>query len=485
LRGRIGAGIICVVGDRRLGRLCSPDSGQDHVRIRHGKGLAGIIGRSAIGPADEHLSRRSGQGDAVHAGQIIDHYLGVRGIVGGVRIDGGAAVLVCHREAAGLDPVSRQGDCLRNGRAEVERRAVQSPSGESIAVPGRNRGLGRRAAGSDGLRAVSVLLGSAVQIKADLIAGGRPLGVKHQVARGHGLAGEVVGAALAELVCVPAGEVVDAAQAGRTPRRVSGAADIRLIFKRTRAVDGSIVVKLNIVGVAIVIEVPLIDILVGIRLGGFAADFVAYARVAGKAFDRVVVLFCRSPSHIVGMERINVIHRVAARGQGFQPVIRIQRIRSAGLIQIKACAVQRHGADAGLIHIAVAVRAHFPVAGIGSGKSRPAAGPLGADILSVLGGDRQFGDLLKTALFVIDIVALTVFHLGIGIGLVDSFPIIGTKMLRPAKPVIPIGLVPLGRMVCPVGIIVALAFADILVGIDRVFVIHIVAIAVTNILIFP
>ena len=265
------AAAVGVIGQSSGAGLIAPDGVEGDVGVMDGNLVAGLIDGAAafLGtPTQEHLALGGGQLGSAHdirvgtvgIGLVVHRY--GAGAVGGIIGDGEGLV-------AGV--VGIEGNIAVNQGVEVEggvdvvgiSSAPHSPASPGVAIGNGDRGeviLIDLGAVGDGnflrFAAFHGQIGSALKLRRG------PLGVKHQVAAGHGSAGPVeLGACRAALGGVPAGEHIGLVNSGGSVRRVVLTADIRFEvdilndFLVVAVDEGQVILLTGVVEVYIVVTV--------------------------------------------------------------------------------------------------------------------------------------------------------------------------------------------------------------------------------------
>ena len=340
--------------------------------VDHFDGRAGFVGHVAVRgcrPAEEDLPC----GDtriAVHNDRV-GVLCVVLGIDNGSRITANIIGQLITGLAADL---GIQVITIADLGIEVERRAAQQrPAVELLSF---SDGHGRSILFVD-LRAVRDVLnlfqrvcGCFILPEGHDMDRGDPLGMEGDVLRRHGLAGEVIRVALAQLVVVPAVEDIAVHARGRGGGCVGFAGDIRSELD---------VLVLYVLGAADENKVIAVAVIIELRFVVIFAVFRTVFGVAGKASDRVAVFtsYCRSRRSIILMIQLVVLSAylcVTTFTRQNLEVIGCGRTVIVTLF-IEVLSVQRHSINVRLP--CGAIRTDMP----------SAARPLLADVRAVLGCD--------------------------------------------------------------------------------------------------
>ena len=379
---------VAVIGDGHSGRPAAPLGVQIHV-AGDLDGTVGIVRRAGavilgVPAQEDHVA--VGEAVVVHRGKDvlgIDHRIVGNGCVGcGVAVVG-------HLVPAVVAYLGVQVIILVDLGAEAEGRAVLlHPTQEGLAFRQLEVGYDITADGAVLGNLVKGIVNAAIHIiHRYRVGGSHPLGVQGDGLGGHGLAGKLIGIALAQLVVVPTGKDI-IRHARRGSGRVAGIRDGLLELPGNGLLLSTIVHEHDVIAVAGVIELGTI-----IRLAVPGAQ----GYITGKAGDGILIFLGDSISgagrgvvmvFFVG-DTIEV--RSGFTGQNFHIVVGCLGTPAApGAVE--ACTVQRHRVDITLIRGAIISCC--------PGIAATVSGPLVADGGAVLGGDPQarvfFGRTKKT-----------------------------------------------------------------------------------------
>ena len=252
-------GIIDQVG---AAGLVAPDGVEGDVGVMDGNLVAGLIDGAAayLGtPAQEHLALGGGQLGSGH-----DIGIGTVGIVFLVLRDitRTAVGVISDFEGLVAGVVGIEGNIVVDQGVEVEggvdvvgsSSAPHSPASPGVAVGNGDRGqvvlvdLGAVGDGNGlGFATCHGQIGSAHKLRRG------PLGVDGDILGRHG-AGEHILLALAQLVVIPAHELILRGDAHRTGGGVGHIGDVLLVLLRNRVFYRAIVDKLDLIGVTVIVE---------------------------------------------------------------------------------------------------------------------------------------------------------------------------------------------------------------------------------------
>ena len=381
------AAAVGVIGQSSRAGLIAPDGVEGDVGVMDGNLVAGLIDGAAayLGtPTQEHLAlggSQVGSGHDIRVGTVgiglVVHRCGA-GAVGGIISNG-------EGQVAGV--VGIEGNIAVNQGVEVEGGVDvvgSSSAPHSPASPGVARG--------------NVDLGEVILVDLGAVRNGNGLGIaaghgqigsSHKLRRGplgvdgdtlgrHG-AGEHILLALPQLIIVPAHELILRGDARRTGGGVGHIGDVRLVLLGDRVHYRAIIDKLNLVAVAVVVELSAVVTATVLRTVIF---------ISGKAGDVIEVL---SPgnagtSHHYRVGMVQLI-RFPVNNSTLLAIQNLDIVAGAGgtaaftFGNIEVAAVKRHHIDTCLVG-ATSVGAFRPV-----GTAVAAAGPLIADVSTILSSD--------------------------------------------------------------------------------------------------
>ena len=266
LRRDSSGAAVGIVGQGRECGLVAPDGIEGDVGVMDGNLVAGLIDGAAGGggtPAQEHLALG---GDQVGSG----HDIGIGTVcigLGILRLGAGAAVgVISDFEGLVAGVVGIEGNIVVDQGVEVEGgvdvvRSISTP--HSPASPG--VALGHFLFGSLGREVSLVDLGAVRNGNVlGFVAGHGQIGSAHKLRRGplgvdgdilgRHSAGEDIGVALAQLIVIPALELVLRRNTRRTGGSVRNIGDICLIQFGDCLHQTTVVVEINVVAVAVVEE---------------------------------------------------------------------------------------------------------------------------------------------------------------------------------------------------------------------------------------
>ena len=390
LRRDSSGAAVGIVGQGRECGLVAPDGIEGDVGDMDGNLVAGLIDDTAVflgTPTQEHLALG---GDQVGSGHDIG--IGTVGIGLGVRGRGaGAAVgIISDFEGLVAGVVGIEGNIVVDQGVEVEGgvdvvgsiSTPHSPASPGVAVGHFRFGLlGREVSLVDlgavrngnglGFAAGHGQIGSALKLRRG------PLGVDGD-ALGRHFAGEHILLALAQLIVVPAHEHILRGDARRAGGGVGHIGDVRLVLFGDRVLYRAIIDELNLVAVAVVVE--LCAVVIALVLCTVGCIFAKAGNVIEVLIGNIglfhhyrvgMVQLIRSPvnnSTLLALQNLNIV----TGAEGIAAFV-------AGNIEVAA--IQRHYINTRLIG-AASVGAFRPV-----GTAVAAAGPLIADVSTVLGSD--------------------------------------------------------------------------------------------------
>ena len=340
-------GEVAVIGDTDSGRLVAPPGVQIHV-AGDLDGTVGIVRRAGaviLGvPAQEDLVA-VGEAVVVHRGKDvlgIDHRIVGNGCVGcGVAVIG-------HRVPAVVAYLGVQVIILVDLGAEAEGRAVLlHPTQEGLAFRQLEVGYDITADGAVLGNLVKGIVNAAIHIiHRYRVGGSHPLGVQGDGLGGHGLAGKLIGIALAQLVVVPTGKDITFL-AHRGSGRVVDIRDGLLELPGNGLLLSTIVHEHDVIAVAGVIE-----------FGPVVITTIPGSVLVSEARDGILVFLCDGialAGRGVLMMQLIVDTTMICSGftrQDFHIVVsRLVTVASLGAVEV--CAAQRHGVNVSLVSVTV------------------------------------------------------------------------------------------------------------------------------------
>ena len=370
LGGDLVSAEVAVIGQGDGAFLHAPNGVKGHIRSAHGKLVPGdVLGCGCIGvraPAQEFRLVGGSRKAALAENLGIRTFRVVCAVCG--HVAAAAVGVIIYVDGTGFAHLGIETVVLADLGAEIEGSAAcGDPAQECIALSGSIVGGGIRAHHStvgntchsfDDCHIVLIVEGDGMDRS-------RPLGIHGDVLRRHGLAAEIVGVGSLG-VKVPAVEGI-AFLAGRrlaaAQRIASGGGDVCLILEFISLDRGAVADVDHIVAVAVIVE-PGVIIVISV--------FRTPPGVAGEAGDGVAVFFC--DRGIPAGAGIFMIQNVVA-----VQILQIVIGHAGALVTllVEAGTAQGHHIDVGLENSAV------------GGNLPGAAGPFGADIGAVLGGDAQ------------------------------------------------------------------------------------------------
>ena len=374
-----------MIGDTDSGRLATPPGVQRHI-VGDLHGTVGIVRRAgavSLGvPAQEdHV--------AVSEAVALDGGLGALGVLLVVGHGAGAAVgIVGHRVTGAVAYLGVQLIVRGDLGARIEgQTAIDRPAQEAVASferglevsfqHGQLIGDGITLADGDRVKEVVVLI-----IHLHRIGRSHPLGVDGDILGGHSLAGEDIGGAFAQFVVVPGDEPIALFACGCSGGGVGHIGDIRLVLLGHGVLHITAVNKLDLVAVAVVVELSAVVSTSVLR----TVDF-----ISGKAGDVIEVLI---PGNVGAAHhyRIGMMQRICFSSNHLGSGLALQNLN------IVAGAGGTAAFAAGYIEVAAAKRHHIDTCLVGTvtaSFSRPvstavvAGRPLIADVSAVLGSDGE------------------------------------------------------------------------------------------------
>ena len=380
---------VAVIRDGHSGSLVAPDGVQRHIAgDLHGTvGIVRRAGAVSLGvPAQEDLAV---VGEAV----ALDGGLGALGVLLGVGHGAGSASgigIVGHRVLRLATDFGAQLVIFGDLGAEIEGHTIegifiafQHPAQEFVVAVLCNLAHGHIGF-VDG--AVHGNLGEGLEnsptvyiIYRHRVGGSHPLGVQGDVLRGHSLVGEDMGGAFAQFVVIPAGERIALFACGCSGGGVGHIGDIRLILLGHGVHHITAVNKLDLVAVAVVVELSAVVYTSVPRTVSF---------ISGKAGDVIEVLIPGNAG-IAHHYRIGMMQRILSPVNG-DAVLALQNLNivagaggtaafAVGYIEVAAA--KRHHIDTCLVGTATAFRGRPVCTAVAAGR------PLIADVSAVLGSD--------------------------------------------------------------------------------------------------
>ena len=296
LRRDSSGAAVGIVGQGRECGLVAPDGVEGDVGDMDGNLVAGLIDGAAVflgTPTQEHLALGGSQVGSGH-----DIRVGTVGIGLGVRGRGADAAVGVISDFEGLvaGVVGIEGNIAENPGVKVKGDVVAlfvlgSPTAPGVAsghfcfgLVGRQRGFvdGRTVGDLDGSRINSIHS----QVRSTGNGRRGPLGVDGDILGRHS-AGEDIGVALAQLIVIPALELVLRRNTRRKGGLVRHIGDVCLILPCKRLFYGTVVNKLNLVAVTVIVETDRIAIVAITFEIGTVRQIVGIC----KAGNRIVILF--------------------------------------------------------------------------------------------------------------------------------------------------------------------------------------------------